>query len=132
MNREILILRVAIVGLAVHCAVALPVAGAEAQDSGFTPSDLMPQDANTPVRASRDTQDLQVTERIRGALEADDSLSVFAKNVRVSTNSDAVILRGTVRTNEVDAVEAVAQQYCGMRQIINELSVDDRMTATGP
>ncbi len=124
--------RIALLGLALPCGLALPLGAAESRDSGFTPSDLEPQDANTPLRASQDSQDLQVTAQIRSALAADSSLSVFAKNVGVSTNSDAVILRGAVRSNEVDAVEALAQKYCGARQIVNELSVDDLIAATSP
>lgn len=132
MKRPFLVARAASLGLAVLYLSAPGAVGAGAPDGGFTDSDLKPHDANTPVYASRDAQDLQVTARIRGALEADDALSVFARNVRVSTNSDAVILRGTVGTNEVGAVEAVAQQYCGMRQIINELSVDERLASSPP
>lgn len=124
--------RAALLGLAMPCALALPNGAAEARDSGFTPSDLKPHDANTPLRASLDSQDLQVTAQIRSALAADGSLSVFARNVGVSTNSDAVILRGAVRSNEVDAVEALAQRYCGTRQVVNELSVDDLIAATSP
>ena len=113
------------VALALCWGIALPLAAAEAREIGFSPSDLAPQDDNTPLRASRDRQDLEVSAQIRSALEGDDSLSVLAKNVHISTNGDAVILRGVVKSNEVDAVEAVAQQYCGTRQVVNELSVDD-------
>jgi osmotically-inducible protein OsmY len=116
------VLRVLLIATLMQCGAALPVLSA----------DLKPQDASTPTQASNDTQDLEVTAQIHRELQADSSLSVLAKSVRVSTNSDAVVLRGVVRSGELDQIEAVAQKYSGSRQVINQLTVDDLISAANP
>jgi osmotically-inducible protein OsmY len=116
------VLRVILIATLMQCGAALPAVSA----------DLKPQDASTPTQASSDTQDLEVTAQIRHELQADSSFSVLAKNVRVSTNSDAVVLRGVVRSGELDQIEALAQKYSGSRQVINQLTVDDLISAANP
>jgi hypothetical protein len=87
--------------------------------------DLHPQDATTSVHASGATDDMAVTQQIRQALESDSSLSTSAKHIEIATNSDAVVLRGAVRAQEPDRIESTAQQYAGIRQVINQLTVAD-------
>jgi hyperosmotically inducible protein len=53
----------------------------------------------TPTDQSSDAGDLDITQRIRKALMADDSLSTIAKNIKIITVSGKVTLRGPVETD---------------------------------
>jgi osmotically-inducible protein OsmY len=131
LNRKV-VFRASVLALLLQCGAAFTASIADPADTGYSPADLQPQDANTPMHASRDNQDLEVTAQITRELQADSSLSVLAKNVRVSTNGDAVILRGAVRSNEIEQIEALAQKYSGTRQVVNQLTVDDLISAANP
>jgi hyperosmotically inducible protein len=68
--------------------------------------------------------DQQLTARIRKSIVADDNLSTNAKNVKISSNKDEVILRGPVATSEEKSrVESHAQQEAGARHVNNQLEV---------
>lgn len=85
-----------------------------------------PGDANVPTVPSNRIEDTRVTDQIRAALAADDSLSTSAKNVNIATNQQAVILRGAVATVEdKDRVETLAGQYAGARQVDSQLTIQD-------
>ena len=92
---------------------------------GAGADDLHPADANTPIGASQAPEDLQVNADIHRALLQDDSLSTSARHIQSVTNSEAIVLRGAVRPEEVDAVEQKVKQYAGLRQVINQLTVAD-------
>jgi osmotically-inducible protein OsmY len=100
--------------------------GAEPAGSPAGTGDLHPQDAGVPTGRSSVSDDLAVTTQIRGALAADTSLSTAARQIQVVTNAEAVILRGAVRTQEPDKIETEVRQYAGTRQIVNQLTVDER------
>jgi hypothetical protein len=85
--------------------------------------DLHPTDATPSTRPSNDPDDLAVTAQIRRALAADRTLSTAGRQVQVSTNADAVTLRGAVAAQEHDKIESEARQFSGARQIINQLTV---------
>jgi osmotically-inducible protein OsmY len=102
---------------------ATALAGFAAEPAAGTPDSVQPSDASVRVVASSNSDDLQVTAQIRQALAADPSLSDLAHSVQVATNSDAVILRGVVESTEKDRVNALAQQFAGARQIMDELTV---------
>ncbi|WP_447987486.1 BON domain-containing protein [Nitrospira sp. Nam74] len=53
----------------------------------------------TPMDQSSDVADLEITQRIRKALMADDTLSTAAKNIKIITVSGTVTLRGPVETD---------------------------------
>jgi hyperosmotically inducible periplasmic protein len=110
-------------------AVAMPAGAAEPSIPDNSPSDaapnLLPADASTPTAASSDIEDVRVTAQIRSALSADKSLSALAHSVNISTNKQAVILRGQVKPDEKDRVEALASQYAGTRQVVDQLLVKD-------
>src|SRR5262249_59828182 len=58
--------------------------------------------------------DRTITQNIRQAINADDSLSTNAKNVKIITNDGTVTLRGPVKNEqEKTAVEAKAKQVAG-------------------
>jgi hyperosmotically inducible periplasmic protein len=106
-----------------HGAIALPAAAAEPAGTDNSGANLQPADSSTPTAAASDSDDRRVTAQIRQALLADKSFSVLAQHVQIATNQDAVILRGTVQSNELDRIEALAGQYAGSRQIDNQLTV---------
>jgi osmotically-inducible protein OsmY len=108
-------------GLSTHFA---PLAGAaEPPGADVSAASLQPADSSVPAVAANDRDDHQVTAQIQQALLADKSMSVFAQHVRIATNQQAVILRGAVRSSEIDRIAALAAQYAGSRQIDNELTV---------
>jgi osmotically-inducible protein OsmY len=68
--------------------------------------------------------DSQLTARIRKSIVADDTLSTNAKNVKITSNKDEVILRGPVPTSEEKSrVESHAQQEAGARHVNNQMEV---------
>jgi osmotically-inducible protein OsmY len=105
-------------------ALSTPAFSLEPQTAVNT-TDKLPEDASTPVRAATDIEDVRVTEQIRGALRADSSLSEEAKNVAVAANPQAIILRGTVSSSDVDRIETLAEQFAGARQVDSQLTVRD-------
>lgn len=91
--------------------------------------DMHPQDANTSVRASTAADDVKVTAQIRQALDSDQTLSTSGKHIQIVTNSSAVVLKGAVRAQEPSRIESLVQQYAGIRQVINQLTVADPQPA---
>jgi hyperosmotically inducible protein len=82
-----------------------------------------------PAQVTADDQkngrtDLQLTQEIRKALVADESLSTYAHNVKVIARKGKVTLKGPVRTaDEKKVVETTAAKVAGAANIINQLSV---------
>ena len=71
--------------------------------------------------------DRDVTQRIRQALVADNTLSTSAKNITIDSDADSVTLKGSVASEqERAAVAAKARQAAGERTIDNELVVASR------
>jgi hypothetical protein len=69
--------------------------------------------------------DLDLTQRIRKAVMADDSLSFTAKNAKIITRDGHVTLRGTVNTPaEKEAIYKSAVGAAGAAHVSNELEVD--------
>jgi hyperosmotically inducible protein len=78
----------------------------------------------TPGDQSESEADRSVTQQIRRAVVADDSLSTMAKNVKIITAEGVVTLRGPVENpNEKAAIEAKARQFAGINQVDNQLEV---------
>jgi hyperosmotically inducible periplasmic protein len=70
--------------------------------------------------------DLDLTQRIRKAVMADDALSFTAKNAKIITRDGHVTLRGTVKTGaEKDAIYKCAVETAGVGHVSNELEIDD-------
>jgi hyperosmotically inducible protein len=68
--------------------------------------------------------DRTITQNIRKALTADDSLSTNAKNVKIITNDGTVTLRGPVKSEkEKTDIEAKAKQVAGVKSVDNQLEV---------
>jgi len=78
----------------------------------------------TPGDQSSSEADLALTQQIRQAVVADDTLSTNAHNVKIITNKGVVTLRGPVNSlQEKEAIDAKAQQIAGATKVKNELEV---------
>lgn len=81
----------------------------------------------TATDQSNRSADLRVTQDLRKAVMADSSLSLNAKNAKIITTPNAVVLRGPVDTEaERTKLAALAQSAAGPRQLIVELEVRSR------
>jgi hyperosmotically inducible periplasmic protein len=81
-------------------------------------------DTLTPGDQSENQADRTLTQQIRKAVVADDSLSTTAKNIKIITNNGVVTLRGPVQdSHEKAKIEAKAQQFAGTGKIDNQLEV---------
>jgi hyperosmotically inducible periplasmic protein len=81
-------------------------------------------ETKTPGDQSESEADRTITQNIRKALTADDSLSTNAKNVKIISNDGVVTLRGPVNSQKEKAdVEAKAKQVAGVRNVDNQLEV---------
>jgi hyperosmotically inducible periplasmic protein len=68
--------------------------------------------------------DLEVTQRIRRSVMADDALSTYAHNIKIVTVNGQVTLSGVVRSEDEKAiVAATAVKAAGMDKVVNQLSV---------
>jgi hyperosmotically inducible periplasmic protein len=78
----------------------------------------------TPGDQSESEADRTLTQQIRQAVVADDSLSMMAK---IITIDGVVTLRGPVQSpREKEKIEAKAQQIAGIDRIDNQLEVKER------
>jgi hyperosmotically inducible protein len=78
----------------------------------------------TPGDQSESEADRTLTQQIRRAVVADDSLSTTAKNIKIITVDGIVTLRGPVQNpREKEIIEAKAQQIAGVDKIDNQLEV---------
>jgi hyperosmotically inducible protein len=81
----------------------------------------------TPGDQSENEADRTLTQEIRKAVVADDSLSTMAKNIKIITVDRVVTLRGPVQSpQEREAIQAKAQQLAGIDRIDNQLEVKGR------
>jgi osmotically-inducible protein OsmY len=78
----------------------------------------------TPGDQSNDKADLNLTQQIRRAITADESLSTNAKNVKIITANGVVTLRGPVNTPQEKAtIEAKAQSIAGAHNVDSQLEI---------
>ena len=78
----------------------------------------------SPVDQAENGPDLQISQDIRKAIVADDSLSLDAHNVKVITAAGVVTLRGPVKSEqEKTAIEAKAKQVAGVTRVDSFLEV---------
>jgi hyperosmotically inducible protein len=68
--------------------------------------------------------DLEITQTIRQAIVADESLSMNAKNVKVITRNGEVALRGPVESAaEKATIHRIAEQTAGVTRVVDMLEV---------
>ncbi|WP_236644614.1 BON domain-containing protein [Sorangium cellulosum] len=81
--------------------------------------------ALTPGDQGENETDRTITQKIRQAVVANDTLSMNAKNVKIITNGQVVTLRGPVKSDKEKAdIEAVAKGTPGVQRVDNQLEVD--------
>jgi len=113
--------------------LSLAACGGDAKDNRLAANDtgINARDRDgktvTPMDQSESAADRAVTQKIRQALVADDSLSTDAKNVKIVTNGGAVTLRGPVDSaSERATVESKARAVAGSATVQNQLEVARR------
>jgi osmotically-inducible protein OsmY len=81
-------------------------------------------DTLTPGDQSESEADRTLTQRIRQAVVADDSLSTNAHNVKIITVNGVVTLRGPVNSAQEKAnIDAKAQHIAGATKVNNQLEI---------
>jgi hyperosmotically inducible protein len=87
-------------------------------------------DTKTPLDQSNAPEDLKVTQDIRKALMADDSLSFTAKNVKIITANGKVTLRGPVNTEEEKKkITDYAKANTAKAEVVDQLEVKNSAKA---
>ena len=78
----------------------------------------------TPGDQSESVVDRSLTQRIRQAIMADESLSTTAKNVKIMIINGFVTLRGPVHSLQgKGSIEATAQHIAGTTKVDNQLEI---------
>lgn len=78
----------------------------------------------TPGDQSESEADRTLTQKIRQAVVADDSLSMTAQNVKIITANGVVTLRGPVQTEaERKTIASTAEKFAGTGKVQNQLEV---------
>jgi len=73
---------------------------------------------------SESEADRTISQNIRQALTADDSLSTNGKNAKIITIDGTVTLRGPVKSDkEKSAIGGKAQQIAGVKNVDNQLEI---------
>jgi osmotically-inducible protein OsmY len=71
-----------------------------------------------------DTSDRATTQKIRKAIIADKSLSMYGHNVKIITRNGAVTLKGPVHSEEEkDTIASKAAEVVGQDKVMNQLTV---------
>lgn len=84
------------------------------------------EEPKTPLDQSNRPEDLKITQNIRKAVIADDSLSMVAKNVQIITAEGTVTLRGSVNNaEEKQKIVAHARTSAGGAEVVNQIEVKD-------
>ena len=100
-----------------------PAATVTADNSGVNVRDR--NDANkTSGDQSESEADRTISQNIRQAIVADDSVSTNGKNVKIITADGTVTLRGPVKSEEEKTkLGAKAQQIAGVKKVDNQLEI---------
>jgi len=107
----------------------------ESEDKQVSKTAVEPDNSGRNVR-DRDNQnktagdqseseaDRTISQNIRQAINADDSLSTNGKNVKIITSDGTVTLRGPVKSDKEKAqIEAKAKQVAGVKKVENQLEI---------
>jgi hyperosmotically inducible periplasmic protein len=78
----------------------------------------------TPGDQSESEADRTISQNIRKAVTADDSLSTNGKNVKIITVDGVVTLRGPVKSEaEKTSIASKAKQIAGVKNVENQLEI---------
>ena len=81
-------------------------------------------DTMTPMDQSNKPEDVDLTRRVRQAVESDNNLSTDAKNVKIITVDGVVWLRGPVKSaNEKAAIARAAYKIAGTTNVHDQLEI---------
>jgi osmotically-inducible protein OsmY len=81
-------------------------------------------DTMTPMDQSNKPEDVDLTKRVRQAVESDSNLSTDAKNVKIITVDGVVWLRGPVKSaHEKAAIARAAYKIAGTTNVHNQLEI---------
>lgn len=73
---------------------------------------------------SENEADRTISQNVRAAITADDTLSIDGKNVKIITSDGTVTLRGPVKSvKEKSEIEAKAKQIVGVKKVDNQLEI---------
>ncbi len=100
---------------------------AEPADADNTERNVRDRDDKTltPLDQGGSDSDRAITQEIRKAVVADDSLSMNAHNVKIITIDGTVTLRGPVKsTDEKAKIASIAKKVAGAKSIENQLEVE--------
>jgi len=82
------------------------------------------QSRPTADQQKMNSSDQEITRKIREAIHDDDSLSMYAHNIKIITQDGKVTLRGPVKSmQEKNTVEAKAAAVAGQDNVTNEITV---------
>lgn len=133
MTRSVSLSRLFALGSSLVVLLATPAVFAQQARPDNTKVNAGDRAASQPTadRQPNNKSDLALTRTIRRAIIADKSLSTYAHNVKIITQSGKVTLRGPVRTDaERATVQAKAADVAGAPNVTNEVSVVPAKTAT--
>lgn len=81
-------------------------------------------DTMTPMDQSTKPEDIDLTRRVRQAVESDSELSTDAKNVKIITVDGVVWLRGPVKSEQENAeIARAANNIAGMHNVRDEMEI---------
>jgi hyperosmotically inducible periplasmic protein len=133
MKKTLLLFSVALLALGGYAGTAHPTEGTPALLAQTAPDNTGRNVRDrggvtlTPGDQSESEADRTLTQEIRKAVVADDSLSTLAKNIKIITVDGVVTLRGPVQSpQEKESIETKAQQIAGIDKIDNQLEVKGR------
>ena len=100
---------------------------AEPADADNTERNVRDRDDKTltPLDQGESEADRKITQEVRKAVVADDSLSMNAHNVKIITVDGAVTLRGPVKSNDEKAkIASIAKKVAGAKSVDDQLEIE--------
>jgi hyperosmotically inducible periplasmic protein len=130
MRKTVLLFCISLLVLGGYAGTAYPADRTLAPPANMVPdnTDVNVQDRRgeilTPGDQSERAADRTLTQRIRQAIVADESLSTTAKNVKIMMINGVVTLRGPVHSlQEKGSIAATAQHIAGTKTVDNQLEI---------
>lgn len=103
------------------CALAL-LASPQSPDNSKT--NRRDEGKATAEQQGNSAKDIEITKEIRREITSSDSMSTYAKNIKIITKDGFVTLRGPVKTaEERTAIEQIAKRVAAAGKVKNELEV---------
>ena len=114
----------AVVSAAVFSSTAMTVVAQTSADNTKVNSQDRAKGEVTADQQKENSNDRELTQKIRRALMDDKTLSTYAHNVKVIAQDGQITLKGPVRTeDEKKTVEAKATEVAGAGHVTNQISI---------